>query len=248
MGKNVWTKIWKEDKVDHWFGKSVGGARKILDKYWAQEHEEEERQRSSNKGRQTATIIPDWACAYAIIHLNYQPTRKPVCDLPDWGMDGILEDLRRNRGGEMPPGIARHLPVDVRKKLRKAYEIAQRISRHNPTRQNPRQNPRHNKRHHFIRDVVVGLTQEIAILYSFMWPQMYYEYTSDAEQAQYLLGNVGYAATAAEGYHTAPGKDVSVKDAEVAHTVAEGQRAANFEGADAEDPEDPHHQNDLLQE
>ena len=107
-----WKTIWEKGNVDHWFGKSEGGRSWILNAYFAKEYEDEELQRN----------IPDWAYAYAIVHQGHQPTRGPHCGNNNWGMEDVLENLKRGRGGEMPPGVERHLPRDVKTKLRHAYE------------------------------------------------------------------------------------------------------------------------------
>jgi len=114
---NSWSNVWNEDKVDKWFGSSpLSGMRRrersrILTAYFRKELDDASPQRE----------IPDWAYAYAIVHLGHRPTKGPACGEIDWGMHRILQHLAFDRGGTMPPGIDPRLGAIPLEKLESAY-------------------------------------------------------------------------------------------------------------------------------
>ena len=52
--------------------------------------------------------VPDWAIAYAIIHMDFQPLRKP--EEQYWDFKEHIEALRALRGGRLPPRVPRRPP------------------------------------------------------------------------------------------------------------------------------------------
>ena len=59
--------------------------------------------------------VPDWACAYAIIHMDLKPFRAP--NKPCWGFPQCIEALKAQRGGQLPPGVPTQLPDYMMHKL-----------------------------------------------------------------------------------------------------------------------------------
>ena len=64
--------------------------------------------------------VPDWAIAYAIIHMDFKPFRAPEEQF--WGLPRRIETLKALRGGWLPPGVPPTLPDHMMAKLQCAYE------------------------------------------------------------------------------------------------------------------------------
>lgn len=111
-GEHAWSQVWSNDKgaVHRWFGQTLSDdAHWWLEKYFWRELRLQEQ------------WIPDWAYAYAIIHLHHVPTRGPVCDQEDWGMREALQILKEGRGGKLPQTIPARFPAPWAKELSNAY-------------------------------------------------------------------------------------------------------------------------------
>ena len=59
--------------------------------------------------------VPDWAFAYAIIHMDLKPFRAPK-EL-HWGFPQRIAALKAKRGGRLPPGVPPQLPDYMMHKL-----------------------------------------------------------------------------------------------------------------------------------
>ena len=59
--------------------------------------------------------VPDWAIAYAIVHMDLKPFRAP--NEPRWGFPQRIEALKAQRGGRLPPGVPPRLPDYMMRKL-----------------------------------------------------------------------------------------------------------------------------------
>ena len=64
--------------------------------------------------------VPDWAFAYAIIHMDLKPFRAPK-EL-HWGFPQRIAALKAKRGGQLPPGVPPQLPNEMMHKLRRASQ------------------------------------------------------------------------------------------------------------------------------
>ena len=64
--------------------------------------------------------VPDWAFAYAIIHMDLKPFRAP--NELHWGFPQRIEALKAKRGGQLPPGVPPQLPNEMMHKLRRASQ------------------------------------------------------------------------------------------------------------------------------
>ena len=64
--------------------------------------------------------VPDWAFAYAIIHMDLKPSRAP--NELHWGFPQRIEALKAKRGGQLPPGVPPHLPNEMMHKLWCAFQ------------------------------------------------------------------------------------------------------------------------------
>ena len=64
--------------------------------------------------------VPDWAFAYAIIHMDLKPFRAPK-EL-HWGFPQRIAALKAKRGGQLPPGVPLQFPNEMMHKLKCASQ------------------------------------------------------------------------------------------------------------------------------
>ncbi len=120
-GQRDWSGVWGGKGVDHWFCQDW--RRPMVD----QNFQWEVRKQSKD--------IPDWAYAYAIIHLNHKPTHGPKCEKDDWGMQAQLDRLRQSRGGFLPSFVPEDVPEWFYHRLKVAYCEVMASSRSSPSMQ-----------------------------------------------------------------------------------------------------------------
>ena len=110
-GEYEWSHAWRDNKVDRWYGQYEG--RPLMRKYYSHEH----------MIREDKRLIPDWAHAWAIIHLSHVPVVPPKCGLPDWGMQDALTELAKKRWQEkVPQTVPPVLDPDFVLRLKTAFE------------------------------------------------------------------------------------------------------------------------------
>ena len=110
--QHKWSTIWTKTKqhpntgVDRWYG----------------QYTENEEVTKYIKNAKNPADLPDWANAFAIIHLRRQVMILPKCNKEDWGMADDLAELRKTRNGDLPLSVPRRLLSSHVDMLKKAYD------------------------------------------------------------------------------------------------------------------------------
>ena len=105
-----WTDIWKtKEGVHMWYGQPYSEDTHAILRWRIDLEIASEPQK-----------VPDWAFAYAIIHMDLKPFRAP--NELHWGFPQRIAALKAKRGGQLPPGVPPQLPNEMMHKLKCASQ------------------------------------------------------------------------------------------------------------------------------
>ena len=94
----AWSDVWQRKPAE---GK--GGVHKWYCQELAPEDHEILKWQFNRKIGREPLKVPDWAIAYAIVHMEFKPFRAP--NEAYWGLPDQIEAPRALRGGRLPPGV-----------------------------------------------------------------------------------------------------------------------------------------------